>query len=79
MEYDIIMPRLSENMEKGRLVAWYKKVGDKVKKDEPLFQVETEKFVVDVVAEKNGILERILHAGDTELPITTVVGKLLIT
>ena len=44
----IIMPKLGFNMDEGKLVQWYKSVGDEIKKGEPLFSVETDKTNMDI-------------------------------
>jgi len=73
----IIMPKLGFNMSEGKLVEWYKKEGDSVKKGEPLFSVETDKTNMDIEATGDGVVRKLLiQAGDT-LPVTmpmAVVG-----
>lgn len=48
MTYKVIMPLLGESMEEGVLVRWFKKEGEKVERGEPLFEVETDKAVLEV-------------------------------
>ena len=50
------MPKLSDRMEKGVLVAWDKNVGDEVKKGEVLFEVETNKVVNEIEAPCDGVI-----------------------
>src|SRR5690554_3534501 len=57
---DVIMPQLGETVLEGSVSAWYKKVGDAVKADEPLFEVETEKVTTEVPAPAPGVLVEIL-------------------
>ena len=75
----IIMPKLGFNMDEGKLVEWYKQVGDEIKKGEPLFSVETDKTNMDIEATGDGVVRAILiNAGDkipVTLPIAIVAGK----
>ena len=50
----IIMPKLGFNMSEGKLVTWYKKEGDEVRKNEPLFAIETDKTTIDIEATGDG-------------------------
>jgi len=45
---DVIMPQLGETVTEGTVANWYKKVGDAVKADEPLFEVETDKVTTEI-------------------------------
>jgi pyruvate dehydrogenase E2 component (dihydrolipoamide acetyltransferase) len=65
MAHPVRMPRLSQDMVEGRLVAWLKQEGDAVQEGEPLLSIETDKAEVEVHAPKSGILRRVLvRAGD---------------
>jgi len=59
MALAVILPKLDEAMRSGRIVKWLKKEGDRVKKGDILFELETEKVVFEVEAEKPGILSSI--------------------
>ena len=64
------MPKLGFNMDEGKLVEWYKQVGDEIKKGEPLFSVETDKTNMDIEATGDGVVRAILiNAGD-KIPVT---------
>ena len=64
----VIMPQLGMTMKMGTIVEWKKKEGDKVKKDEIIVVVETEKIIRDLNAPQDGILKKILHeVGDKVL------------
>ena len=75
----IIMPKLGFNMNEGKLVEWYKAVGDTVKKGEPFFSVETDKTNMDIEATGDGVVrEQFIKAGDAipvTLPIAVVAEK----
>ncbi len=69
MEYKIIMPRLTDTMEVGKIVRWLKKVGDKVQKNEPIVEVESDKAVMEVPSFKEGVLVKILAEEGDEVPV----------
>ncbi len=60
MATEFTMPMLGEVMEEGRIVAWLKKVGEKVEKGEVILEVETDKAVMGVEAPVSGVLGTIL-------------------
>ena len=60
MAAEIVMPRLSDTMEEGRIIKWLKQVGDPVKEGEPLLEVETDKADIEVEAFDTGILLEII-------------------
>ncbi len=59
---DVIMPQLGETVAGGTVTKWYKKVGDSVKADDVLFDVETDKVSTEIPAQANGVLAEILVA-----------------
>jgi pyruvate dehydrogenase E2 component (dihydrolipoamide acetyltransferase) len=70
---DVIMPQLGETVAEGVVTKWYKKVGDTVKADEVLFDVETDKVSTEIPAQANGVVAAIL----VEEGITAKVGEKL--
>jgi pyruvate dehydrogenase E2 component (dihydrolipoamide acetyltransferase) len=72
----IVMPKLGFNMSEGKLIQWYKKEGDPLKKGEPFFSVETDKTAIDIEANHDGVfLKKFINEGDTievTLPIAIV-------
>ena len=72
----IILPKLGLTMDEGRLIAWHKKVGDRVEKGEVLFEVETDKANMEIEAAASGFVRRILVPADTTAPVTTVIALL---
>ncbi len=62
MAREIPMPRLSDTMEEGRVLQWYKQVGDSVKKGELLAEIETDKAVMDLESVEDGILLQLIVA-----------------
>ncbi|MCX8170855.1 MAG: 2-oxo acid dehydrogenase subunit E2 [Candidatus Bathyarchaeota archaeon] len=74
MVVEIIMPKLGQTMEKGKILRWLKKEGERVEKGEPLLEVETDKAVLEVESRSSGILKRILaHEGEI-VSVAKVIG-----
>jgi 2-oxoglutarate dehydrogenase E2 component (dihydrolipoamide succinyltransferase) len=73
MEIEIKIPNVGESVQEAVLVEWYKKDGDTVQKDDPLFVVETDKVTLEIVAEASGTLKIRVSQGET-VAIGTVVG-----
>ena len=66
MSIEIKAPQLPESVPDGTIASWHKKVGDAVKRDELLVDIETDKVVIEVVAPADGVLEKIIKdSGDT--------------
>ncbi|MHC4170895.1 MAG: biotin/lipoyl-containing protein, partial [Planctomycetota bacterium] len=66
MAVEIVMPRLSDTMEEGRIIKWLKQVGDAVAEGEPLLEVETDKADIEVEAFDTGVLLEItVEEGET--------------
>jgi pyruvate dehydrogenase E2 component (dihydrolipoamide acetyltransferase) len=74
MAYDIIMPKLGQTVEEGRIVEWLKEEGDPVDRGEVLLTIETDKAVLDVESKKRGVLRKILVPEGETRPVLTVVG-----
>jgi 2-oxoglutarate dehydrogenase E2 component (dihydrolipoamide succinyltransferase) len=73
MEIEIKIPNVGESVQEAVLVEWYKKDGDTVQKDDPIFVVETDKVTLEIVAEASGVLKIRVSQGET-VAIGTVVG-----
>lgn len=70
----IIMPKLGFNMSEGKLVEWYKKEGDSIKKGEYLFSIETDKTNMDIEATSDGVVKALfIEAGD-KVPVTLPIA-----
>ncbi len=74
MATEIIMPVLGMTMESGIIVEWMKKEGDSVTEGEVLFNVETDKSVMEVEAKASGTLLKIVHGPGDDVPIQQVIG-----
>jgi 2-oxoglutarate dehydrogenase E2 component (dihydrolipoamide succinyltransferase) len=75
MALEIKIPSVGESVQEAILAQWYKSDGETVKKDAPLFVIETDKVTLEVVAEADGILKILVHEGET-VSIGTVVGTI---
>jgi len=64
MSYEITMPVLSDTMDKGILVKWHKKEGDKVKKGEIIAEVESDKAILEIESFYDGYIHLIVNEGD---------------
>lgn len=73
MKIEIKIPSVGESIKEAVLVEWYKKNGDRVHKDDPLFLIETDKVTLEVTAEADGVLEISVAEGET-VAIGAVVG-----
>jgi len=71
---DVIMPQLGETVTEGTVANWYKKVGDTVKADEPLFDVETDKVTTEVPSITAGVVKAILVEAGQTVPVGTVLA-----
>jgi len=74
MVVEVVLPMLGETMDEGKIVEWLVTVGQLVTKGEPIFQVETDKAVLEVEAPAGGVLRRIFCQAGATVPVLTVVG-----
>jgi 2-oxoglutarate dehydrogenase E2 component (dihydrolipoamide succinyltransferase) len=73
---DIVMPQMGESIAEGTLSKWLKKVGDQVKRDEPIFEISTDKVDAEIPASTTGILAEILVTEGQTVPVQAVVARL---
>jgi pyruvate dehydrogenase E2 component (dihydrolipoamide acetyltransferase) len=73
---DIIMPQMGESIAEGTLSKWLKKVGDDVKRDEPIFEISTDKVDAEIPAPSAGVLAEILVKEGETVAVQTVVARL---
>jgi len=76
MPTNVIMPQMGESIAEGTLTKWLKKAGDAVKRDEPLFEISTDKVDAEIPAPASGTLLEILVPEGQTVPINTVVARL---
>src|SRR5215204_3216229 len=73
---DVIMPQMGESIAEGTLSRWLKKVGDEVKRDEPIFEISTDKVDAEIPAPAAGVLAEIIVHEGTTVPVNAVVARL---
>ena len=71
---DVIMPQMGESIAEGTVTKWLKNVGDRVERDEPLFEISTDKVDAEIPSPAAGVLKEIRAAPGTTVPINTVVA-----
>ena len=71
---DVVMPQMGESIVEGTLTKWLKKPGDKVQRDEPLFEISTDKVDAEIPAPASGVLKEIKVAEGATVQVNTVVG-----
>ena len=76
MPTDIIMPQMGESIVEGTITKWLKKPGDKVQRDEPLFEISTDKVDAEIPAPASGVLREIKVSEGTTVGVNTVVGTI---
>jgi pyruvate dehydrogenase E2 component (dihydrolipoamide acetyltransferase) len=73
---DVVMPQMGESIAEGTLSRWLKKVGDTVKRDEPIFEISTDKVDAEIPAPSSGVLAEIIVQEGQTVPVSTVVARL---
>lgn len=76
MPTNVIMPQMGESIAEGTLTKWLKKTGEFVKRDEPLFEISTDKVDAEIPAPASGVLLEVLVEEGKTVPINTVVAVL---
>jgi pyruvate dehydrogenase E2 component (dihydrolipoamide acetyltransferase) len=73
---DVIMPQMGESIAEGTLSRWMKKVGEAVKRDEPIFEISTDKVDAEIPAPSAGVLAEILVQEGQTVAVQTVVARI---
>jgi len=76
MATDVIMPQMGESIVEGTITKWLKKPGDKVQRDEPLFEISTDKVDAEIPSPASGVLQEIKVAEGATVGVNTVVGSI---
>jgi pyruvate dehydrogenase E2 component (dihydrolipoamide acetyltransferase) len=71
---DVVMPQMGESIFEGTITKWLKKVGDKVQRDEPLFEISTDKVDAEIPAPAAGVLREIKVKEGTTVQVNSVVA-----
>src|SRR6185369_3262967 len=76
MATEVIMPQMGESIVEGTITKWLKKPGDKVQRDEPLFEISTDKVDAEIPSPASGVLQEIKVTEGTTVQVNTVVGSI---
>jgi len=76
MATDVIMPQMGESIAEGTIVKWLHSVGDKIQRDEPLFEISTDKVDAEIPSPSEGVLLEILVQEGETVEINTIVGRI---
>jgi pyruvate dehydrogenase E2 component (dihydrolipoamide acetyltransferase) len=74
MATDVVMPQMGESIFEGTITKWLKKPGEKVQRDEPLFEISTDKVDAEIPAPASGVLSEIKVPEGSTVQVNTVVG-----
>ena len=74
MAVDVIMPQMGESIFEGTITKWLKKAGDKIERDEPLFEISTDKVDAEIPSPSAGVLKEIKVTEGQTVPIQTIVA-----
>ena len=75
MPTNIIMPQMGESIAEGTITKWMKKVGERVDRDEPLFEISTDKVDAEIPSPAAGVLTQILVEENETVAVNTVVAR----
>src|SRR5580765_14965 len=76
MSTEVVMPQMGESIFEGTITKWLKKTGDKIQRDEPLFEISTDKVDAEIPAPASGVLQEIKVAEGNTVQVNTVVGTI---
>ncbi|MGD1069512.1 MAG: 2-oxoglutarate dehydrogenase, E2 component, dihydrolipoamide succinyltransferase [Bryobacteraceae bacterium] len=73
---DVVMPQMGESIVEGTLTKWLKKAGDTVERDEPLFEISTDKVDTEIPAPAAGVLAEVLVQEGQTVGVNAIVGRI---
>ena len=73
---DVVMPQMGESIVEGTLTRWLKKAGETVERDEPLFEISTDKVDTEIPAPASGVLAEILVTEGTTVQVNAIVARI---
>src|SRR5262247_29024 len=74
MASDVLMPQMGESIAEGTIVRWIKKIGESVDRDEPLFEISTDKVDAEIPSPAAGVLTEIRAKEGETVPVNSVVA-----
>src|ERR1700685_4682266 len=78
MSVNVIMPQMGESIFEGTITKWLKKPGEKIERDEPLFEISTDKVDAEIPSPASGVLQEIKVGEGQTVPIQTVVAVIAV-
>lgn len=76
MQVDVVMPKMGESIQEGKILRWTKKPGDKIEKDETILEISTDKVDSEIPSPASGILTTILVREQETVAVGTVIAKI---
>ena len=76
MAIDVLMPQMGESIAEGTITKWLKKVGDQVERDEPLYEISTDKVDAEIPSPESGVLAEIVVAEGETVEVKTIVARI---
>src|SRR6187397_745806 len=76
MSTEVLMPQMGESIAEGTIVRWIKKVGDRIDRDEPLFEISTDKVDAEIPSPAAGVLTEIKVKEGETVPVNSVVATI---
>ena len=73
---DVVMPQLGESLTEGTIIKWHKKPGDKVKKDETLLEISTDKVDSEIPSPATGVVTKLLFDEQKTVEVRTVIAEI---
>src|SRR5512136_660984 len=74
MPTNVVMPQMGESIAEGTIVRWIKKVGDRIDRDEPLFEISTDKVDAEIPSPAAGVVREIRAKEGETVPVDSVVA-----
>jgi biotin carboxyl carrier protein len=76
MRVDVVMPKMGESVQEGKIIRWVKRVGERVEQDETLLEISTDKVDTEIPAPASGVLAEILAPEGETVPVGTVIARI---
>ena len=76
MATEVVMPQMGESIAEGTITRWLVKAGDKVERDQPLFEISTDKVDAEIPSPASGTLLEIRNQEGETVPVNQVVGSI---
>src|ERR1043165_3610159 len=73
---DVVMPQMGESIAEGTLSKWVKRGGDQVKRDEPIFEISTDKVDAEIPSPTNGVIAEIIVTEGQTVPVQALVARI---